>query len=253
MDIKEYKPVIFIVILSLLMSPLSFAEVKDIGNYITDGEALTKAMESAVIKIFDVVELKSMQCSSFQNLEDISQVENPFIYKRFEDVLAQVFASKGFGLGGIETKPENKGGEGVIGDGGTGGGGSEVMKGNGGGKESGELPSSIGGFSLKYRLILAKIDYKNIGSGMISRVANVRFHARAEGKDTGEIYWAGDVEGKYEDVIPGKYMKKLKDTRYVQITTGEEKKGKNPLIEPLLVTGVTAGLILLFTLSARTD
>jgi hypothetical protein len=252
MDIKEYRPVVFIIILSLLISQFGFAEVKDISNYITDGEALTKAMENAIVKIFDVSELKSIQCSSFQNLEDISQVENQFIYKRFEDILAQTFASRGFKLEGIGSK----GGEGVEEGGGgtgTGGGGSEVSKVEGKMTEGEEVLPSAGGYSLKYRIILAKVNYKNIGSGMLSRIADVKVHTRVEDKDTGGIFWAGDIEGKYEDVIPGKYMKKLIDTRYVQVAPGEEKKGKNPLIEPLLVTGVTAGLILLFTLSARTD
>ncbi|MGQ9705811.1 MAG: hypothetical protein ACUVWP_02245 [bacterium] len=252
MDIKEYKPVVFIVILSFIISPFSFTEVKDIGSYLTDGDVLTKAMENAIVKLFDVSELRSIQCSSFQNLEDVSQVENPFIYKRFEDILVQIFASRGFKIEGGESKLKSKGGEGVVGEDFAGGGGSDIIT-EESLKESEGMPSSVSGFSLKYRLILAKVDYKKLGGGMLSRIAKVKVHTRIEGKDTGEIYWAGDVEGLYEDVIPGKYLKKLKDTRYVQITTGEEKKKKNPLIEPLLVTGVSAGLILLFTLSARTE
>lgn len=269
MRIEEYKPVAIILILSLMFSPVIFANGNDLGKYKTDGEAITMAMEDALQGLLEIKGIESIEISGFENLEDVSDLDNTFIYERFEDVLARVFSLSGlkmgmrinktFGEKGSEEKERIAEDEGSVG-----GGGDidveekikldEEMKGDLEANEGVQFDEyQADEYLLKYRLLIAKVDYNNLGSGMVRRVATSKIHVRIEDVGTGRIFWAGDIHGSYEDIIPKKYKDDLKDARYVQITKEEEDKGKNPIIEPLLVSGITAGLIMLFTLSARTD
>jgi hypothetical protein len=65
------------------------------------------------------------------------------------------------------------------------------------------------------------------------------------------MVWAGEFSGSYDNEVPKKVVSSLTDERITQVGPQAPEKGKNPFIEPLLVTGITGALIYLFAVSAQ--
>jgi len=105
---------------------------------------------------------------------------------------------------------------------------------------------------IKYRLIESRIVNAKADGGRVKRVGRTIAHVRIYGID-GELFWAGEYEGAFENVVPKKVVSKLKDERIEQIGPQRPEGGQNPFVEPLLVTGITGALIYLFALSASAE
>jgi hypothetical protein len=139
--------------------------------------------------------------------------EYVWLYSRFEDVVAEELSSRG-----LEVLPEASGEETVI----------------------------------KYRLIESRVVNAKTEGGRVKRVGRTIAHVRIYGAG-GELFWAGEYEGKFDNVVPKNVISKLKDERIEQIGPQRPEAGQNPFVEPLLVTGITGALIYLFAISASAE
>jgi hypothetical protein len=139
--------------------------------------------------------------------------EYVWLYERFADVLSAELSNRG-----LDVVPENSGGESVI----------------------------------KYRLIESRVVNAKADRGRVKRIGRTIAHIRIYGAD-GEMFWAGEYKGEFENAVPKKVVSKLTDERIEQIGPQRPEGGQNPFVEPLLVTGITGALIYLFALSASAD
>jgi len=106
-----------------------------------------------------------------------------------------------------------------------------------------------GSDSVKYRLLECRVLNEKSSRGKVKRVGRTIAHIRIFHSD--EMVWAGEVVGTFENEVPKGVVSKLADERITQIGPQAPEKGKNPFIEPLLVTGITGALIYLFAVSAQ--
>ncbi len=136
-----------------------------------------------------------------------------WLYDRFQDVLAEELSNRG-----LDVLPESTGDQAVI----------------------------------KYRLIESRIVNAKAERGRIKRIGRTIAHFRIYGSG-GELFWAGEYEGKFENVVPKSVVSKLADERIEQIGPQRPEAGQNPFVEPLLVTGITGALIYLFAISASAE
>ncbi len=146
-------------------------------------------------------------------LESLDEGEYDWLYSRFQDVLAQELSSRG-----LELLPEATGEETAI----------------------------------KYRLIESRVVNAKAERGHVRRVGHTVAHVRIYGVG-GELFWAGEYEGDFENVVPKGVVSKLADERIEQIGPQRPEAGQNPFVEPLLVTGITGALIYLFAVSASAE
>jgi hypothetical protein len=256
------KPTAVLALVSLLFVSCGPGLTKALPEqYITDGELMVKSMQSAVRQLADSIKIEGVNIGTVTNLDDTSSYNSQMVFNRLEDVFAQVFSERGM-MTGMESgggqektltppKSEIKDKEGktsnlttVTGEEGVSSSGSST-----GGGELEEITQ--GNYQLKYRLLTCVVEYEKAKNGMTARKATTVLHVRLEDTSTSQLVWAGELRGIATDEVPNKYVKALVDKRYEQITPTKEKAGKNPLIEPLLVTAITGGLIYLFAVSAR--
>ncbi|UCE27751.1 MAG: hypothetical protein JSW52_03070 [Candidatus Coatesbacteria bacterium] len=106
-----------------------------------------------------------------------------------------------------------------------------------------------GADSVKYRLLECRVLNEKSSRGKVKRVGHTIAHIRIFHGD--EMVWAGEIAGSYENEVPKGVISKLVDERITEIGPQAPEKGKNPFIEPLLVTGITGALIYLFAVSAQ--
>jgi hypothetical protein len=139
--------------------------------------------------------------------------EYDWLYSRFQDVLAQELSGRG-----LEVLPEASGEETVV----------------------------------KYRLIECRVVNAKAERGHVRRVGHTVVHMRIYGVGE-ELFWAGEYEGDFENVVPKGVISKLEDERIEQIGPQRPEAGQNPFVEPLLVTGITGALIYLFAVSASAE
>jgi hypothetical protein len=103
--------------------------------------------------------------------------------------------------------------------------------------------------SIRYRLLECRVLNEKASRGKVKRVGRTVAHIRVFHDD--EMVWAGEISGSYENEVPKKVVSSLTDERITQIGPQAPEKGKNPFVEPLLVTGITGALIYLFAVSAK--
>jgi hypothetical protein len=264
-----------------IIVPLTISKDPEV-DYISEGELMVKSMEDAILSLIEKENFKNISIADIENLGDTSNLDNTLLYERLEDTFIKVFAKYGVLYGSTqktyikkEVKKEEKDYNNLT---------PEEIKEieedrkrkekddedvdllfSGEEKssyeedteiyEEVEIPSmSSGDYTLKYRLLLCKVDYEGLKNWQKRRVATTSMYIRIFNNNTSAVEWAGEITGMAEDIIPHSYVDKLKDSRYIQvrIETGEDDE-KNPLLEPLLVSGITAGLILLFSITAQSS
>jgi len=104
--------------------------------------------------------------------------------------------------------------------------------------------------TLQYRLIECRVIYTRAGSG-VKRQAVAVVHFRIP-SPSGEGYaWAGDISGSAEDVVSTAAAEELIDTRYADIGPTAPVVEETPILEPIIVTAVTVGLIVLFSFTSQ--
>lgn len=125
-------------------------------------------------------------------------------------------------------------------------------------REGGTRPPAGGGTtdqvvqsgSLSYRLIECRVLYYKSGNS-VRRQAVARVHLRLPSA-TGDGYaWVGELEASSEDYVRVAVAESLLDTRYPEIGPTPPEADKAPILEPIIVTVVTVGLILLFSFTSQ--
>lgn len=182
-------------------------------EFLSDGDLLAASMAEVAANLGEN-RLLDAENGPFV-LENLAGEDDEYtwLYDRFEDAAAAELSSLG-----LEVVPEATGEETVI----------------------------------KYRLIESRIVNAKADGGRVKRIGRTIAHVRIYGVG-GELFWAGEYEGSFENVVPKKVVSKLKDERIEQIGPQRPEAGQNPFVEPLLVTGITGALIYLFALSASAD
>jgi hypothetical protein len=182
-------------------------------EFLSDGELLTASMEAAAAEMGENRLLKPENQPFVLERLADEEEEHAWLYDRFEDVVAAELSSRG-----LELAPEATEEETVI----------------------------------KYRLVESRVVNAKAEGGRVKRIGRTIAHVRFYGAG-GELFWAGEYEGEFENVVPKNVVSKLRDDRIEQIGPQLPEAGQNPFVEPLLVTGITGALIYLFAVSASAE
>jgi hypothetical protein len=180
-------------------------------EYFSDGELLSESMNDAASKLIGTPSLTMGGPYAISNLDE-AEDEYSILYNRFEDALSAA-------LGEAEIAVVN-------------------------GENEDDAADSV-----QYRLLECRVVNEKSSRGKVKRVGRTIVHIRVFHDD--EMAWAGEVSGSYENEVPKNVVSRLTDERITQIGPQVPEKGKNPFIEPLLVTGITGALIYLFAVSAK--
>lgn len=180
-------------------------------EYWSDGDLLTAAMKEAAVKFAANPKITADAGPFVLKSLAGENGESKMLYDRFGDLLAAAFADRGVSVAPAETEDAA---------------------------------------TVEYRLIECRIMNVKVSGGNVKRVARAVVHGRIYGAEAGELFWAGEYEGEAENVVPKRVVSKLTDERIKQIGPQNPEGGKNPFVEPLLVTGITGALIYLFAVSA---
>jgi len=182
-------------------------------EYLSDGDLLAAAISAAAAK-FAANPLVTTDAGPYvlETLASEDEAAN-MLYQRLEDAFFTAMSERG-----LQVRPE----------------------------ATEDTPATV----IKYRFVECRIVNAKAGAGRVKRVGRAVVHVRIYGKEAGELFWAGEYTGQFENVVPSSAISKLTDTRVEQIGPEQAEAGQNPFIEPLLVTGITGALIYLFAISA---
>jgi hypothetical protein len=198
---------------ALLLAACGNVAYKLPDEFLSDGDLLAASMAEVAANLGEN-RLLEAENGPFA-LENLAaeDEEHEWLYSRFEDAVAAELSTLG-----VEVVPEATGEETAI----------------------------------KYRLIESRIVNAKADGGRVKRIGRTIAHVRIYG-GAGELFWAGEYEGAFENVVPKKVVTKLEDVRIELIWPLRREGGQNPFVEPLLVTGITGALIYLFALSASAE
>jgi hypothetical protein len=236
------------------------------GDTPTDGQLKIMALADVVQNL---ARRPEMVLGLIQGISDVSKEDKTALHDRLEEELISVLTRRGFFVGAVaepegvsatdealrearEEKEKVMTGD----DSGTGGN----MPGDPEPVESTPLSSPTRSEgpthtvakpgTLEYRLIECRVIYTRAGSG-VKRQAVALVHFRIP-SPSGEGYaWAGDITGSAEDVVSTTAAEELIDTRYADIGPTPPVEEETPILEPIIVTAVTVGLIVLFSFTSQ--
>lgn len=253
-------PFIFLLALACTDLPLNVH-----GDTPTDGQlkilALTDVVESLARR-------PEMVPGLIQGISDVSKEDKTALHDRLEEELISVLTRRGYFVGAAAAPEEKRETDEALreaheekekvisGESGTEGN----IPGDPEPEESTPLssPSRSEGpthtvakpGTLEYRLIECRVIYTRAGSG-VKRQAVAVVHFRIP-SPSGEGYaWAGDITGSAEDVVSTTAAEELIDTRYADIGPTPPVVEETPILEPIIVTAVTVGLIVLFSFTSQ--
>jgi len=112
---------------------------------------------------------------------------------------------------------------------------------------------SVGGHVIEFEVADIGLSYPRayrkafFGRRHVEREARARIFARLVDQSGGRIVWAEQAEAKQEDEVAANRLHDLEETNppdYLKATVPSERWNK--LVEPVVVTGIIAGLIVLF-------
>ena len=113
-------------------------------------------------------------------------------------------------------------------------------------------PQNTSAFKFSYQLIRFSIRYPEItrkywlGAKKVKRQAEADVFAKLIDLKSGDVVWVGESEKKYKDEIAHSLLDMVEDKQYA-FTMPERKEVKwSKLAEPVVVTGIVAGLVYLF-------
>ena len=186
-------------------------------EYLNDGDLLTASIKVAVTKACDNPFVKA-ENGPFTLVSLGTEDENKnLLYSRFEDALTAELSVRGVGIKAVNGESEE------------------------------------GGAAIKYRLVECRVLNAKADGGRVKRIGRTVVHVRVYTGGEDNLFWAGEYEGEFENVVPAKAVSKLADDRIEEIGPGRPAAGQNPFVEPLLVTGITGALIYLFAISASSQ
>jgi hypothetical protein len=242
------------------------------GDTPTDGQLKIMALADVVESL---ARRPEMMPGLIQGISDVSKGDKTALHDRLEEELISVLTRRGYFVGAApapEAEEESEADralreaheekESVV-------SGEEGAGGNISGAQSplessSSTPSSSSSSSrsegpthtaakpgtLEYRLIECRVIYTRAGSG-VKRQAVAVVHFRIP-SSSGEGYaWAGEISGSAEDVVSTAAAEELIDTRYPDIGPTPPEEEETPILEPIIVTAVTVGLIVLFSFTSQ--
>ncbi len=238
------------------------------GDTPTDGQLKIMALADVVQNL---ARRPEMVPGLIQGISDVSKEDKTALHDRLEEELISVLTRRGFFVGAVaapegeresatdeavrEAREEK---EKVISgdDSGTGGnipedpGPVESPPVSSPPRSEGPTYTVAKPGTLEYRLIECRVIYTRAGSG-VKRQAVALVHFRIP-SPSGEGYaWAGDINGSAEDVVSTTAAEELIDTRYADIGPTPPEEEETPILEPIIVTAVTVGLIVLFSFTSQ--
>ncbi len=240
------------------------------GDTPTDGQL-------KIVALTDVVDTLArrpeMMPGLIQDINDVSSADKTALHERLEEELISVLTRRGYFVGAVTTPSGSEEGvadealreaheekEEIMFDEGAAGGNAPDEQNPSESSSSDPTSSSspTEGFSpdtakagtLDYRLVECRIIYTRAGSGVRRRaVAEVHFRVPSS---TGDGYaWVGNITGTAEDVVSISAAEELIDTRYADIGPQPPEVEETPILEPIIVTVVTVGLIVLFSFTSQ--
>ncbi|HUT99490.1 MAG TPA: hypothetical protein VM054_10495 [bacterium] len=255
-------PFVFLLALACTDLPLNVH-----GDTPTDGQL-------KIMALTDVVEILArrpeMMPGLIQGISDVSKGDKTALHDRLEEELISILTRRGYFVGAVAAPEEESETEealreaheekemvvsGAGADGNTAGAQDPVES------TPSSSPSSPSRTedsthtvakpgTLEYRLVECRVIYTRAGSG-VKRQAVAVVHFRIP-SSSGEGYaWAGDITGSAEDVVSTTAAEELIDTRYADIGPTSPEEEETPILEPIIVTAVTVGLIVLFSFTSQ--
>ncbi len=207
-----------------------------------------------------------------QEINDVSSGDKTALHERLEEELISVLTRRGYFVGAVTT-PSGGGEESEVDEalreareekervmsdeGGADGNAPDAQNPSSSpstptssSSTEGFAPSAAKAGTLDYRLVECRVIYTRAGSGVRRRaVAEVHFRLPSS---TGDGYaWVGNITGIAEDVVSTSAAEELIDTRYADIGPQPPEVEETPILEPIIVTAVTVGLIVLFSFTSQ--
>jgi hypothetical protein len=239
------------------------------GDTPTDGQLKIRALAEAAAEVARLSVMEPGLVKDVENLAPLDEEGATLLPAFFEDELLSVLARRGYVAGAISGS--SGGGSGSFsspGDNGTTRGSDEPDFSGMSEEEIEKLkaeydeeyepdptppPSSSGEVTpgtLSYRVVDCRVIYTRAG-GSIIRNAVAVVNVRVPSSDGSGYSWVGTVEGQYEDVVSASAAEDLIDTRYADIGPIAPETDEMPILEPIIVTAVTVGLIVLFSFTSQ--
>ena len=240
------------------------------GDTPTDGQL-------KILALADVVESLArrpeMVLGLIQGISDVSKGDKTALHERLEEELISVLTRRGYFVGAVAAPEGESEADAAMREAreekdrlmsGTGENGGntpeekepeekepeESIPSSSPSRTQDSSPSVAKPGTLEYRLIECRIIYTRAGSG-VKRQAVAVVHFRIP-SSSGEGYaWAGDISGTAEDVVSTTAAEELIDTRYADIGPKPPEEEEAPILEPIIVTAVTVGLIVLFSFTSQ--
>lgn len=244
------------------------------GDTPTDGQLKIRALAEAAAEVARLSVMEPGLVKDVENLAPIDEEGATLLPAFFEDELLSVLARRGYVAGAISgsyggsrggsfSSPDDSNGTTRGSDEPDYSGLSEeeiekLKAGYDDGMEGYEPdptppPSSSGEVTpgtLSYRVVDCRVIYTRAG-GSIIRNAVAVVNVRVPSSDGSGYSWVGTVEGQYEDVVSTSAAEDLIDTRYADIGPIAPETDEMPILEPIIVTAVTVGLIVLFSFTSQ--
>ncbi|MCK4594078.1 hypothetical protein KAU45_06210 [bacterium] len=238
------------------------------GDTPTDGQL-------KIVALTDVVDILArrpeMMPGLIQEINDVSSGDKTALHERLEEELISVLTRRGYFVGAVAAptgesevdealREAHEEKERVMSDEGATDGNAPDAQNPSESSSSdptsssspteGFAPSSAKAGTLDYRLVECRVIYTRAGSGVRRRaVAEVHFRVPSF---TGDGYaWVGNITGTAEDVVSTSAAEELIDTRYADIGPQTPEVEETPILEPIIVTAVTVGLIVLFSFTSQ--
>jgi hypothetical protein len=210
------------VLAGCLLAGCTDLPINEYGDTPTDAGLKIMALERAAEEI---AELDVLRPGMISQIEDLAAGdEHTLLHDRFEEALVSELTRRGLYAGSLG--------------------------GAGNGDEKPPPESEGGSGSLSYRLVECRVIYNKSGSNVQRRAVAV-VHARLADAGGRGYLWADEVTGESEDFIKVAAAEDLIDTRYPDIGPQPPEEEETPVLEPIIATAVTVGLILLFSFNSQ--
>lgn len=108
------------------------------------------------------------------------------------------------------------------------------------------------GYELNYQVLRMSLKYPDIsrswwiGAKEVERLVQIHLFVQLVDIESGDIVWIGETEKEFDDVIPYSFLDKVEDENYTFTKPKRKEFSMGKLIQPIIVTGIVAGLVSLF-------
>jgi hypothetical protein len=114
-------------------------------------------------------------------------------------------------------------------------------------------------YRFSYQIIKMALTYPKIcrrywlGAKEVERRAEIGIFAKLIDMDSGDVIWVGDTAKSFDDTIDYSLLKRVEDENYVFTKPARDETSWTRILEPVVVTGIVAGLVYLFFSNQSND